>query len=114
MERGARQIITRRMVIRTTGIDGEILDRLEELQILIPIRRPGRERAYRPRDLDRLRVYGLLVRELGVNPEGAEIILRMRDRLLDLRHRLSVFLDQARQEGLLDELERILDDLDDW
>ena len=113
MTRRGRQIIARRTVIRTTGIDGEILDRLEELQIIVPVRRPGKERAYGPRDLDRLRVYGLLIQELGVNPAGAEIIFRLRDQLLDLRLRLSAFLEQARQEGLLEELQRILDDLDD-
>ena len=94
-------IITRRSIIRRLGLDGEVLDRLEELQLVIPVRRQGRERAYIPEDVDRLRVYCLLVSELDVNPAGAEVVLRMRNQLIGLRQRLALFLDQARQQGLL-------------
>ena len=70
-------VITRRTVLKKLCLDGEVLDRLEELQLVVPIIRPGKERAYRIDDVDRLRVYQVLINDLGVNPAGAEIILRM-------------------------------------
>lgn len=107
------KLITRRMVCRRLDLDIAVLDRLEELQLVIPIRRPGRERAYAPEDIDRLRVYAVLVRELDVNPPGAEIILRLRTRLLTAHQRLARLLIQASQQGMLDELKDLLDSLDD-
>lgn len=106
-------LITRRTVCRRLDLDGRLLDRLEELEIVFPVRRPGKERAYAPDDIDRLRVYTILVRELDVNPAGAEIILRLRGRLLGVRSRLSRLLQQAHQQGLLDELRGLLDSIED-
>ncbi len=107
------KLITRRTVCRRLDLDGTVLDRLEELQLVIPIRRPGRERAYAPEDIDRLRVYAVLIKELDVNPPGAEIILRLRTRLLTARRRLARLLIQASEHGMLDELKDLLDSLDD-
>jgi DNA-binding transcriptional MerR regulator len=101
------------MVCRRLGLDSQALDRLEDMQIIVAVRRPGRERAYSASDVDRLRVYAVLVHELDVNPAGAEIILRMRSRLLTVRTRLAQMFDQARAHGLLDELHQILDSLEE-
>ena len=108
-----RRLIARRTVCRRLDLDGAVLDRLEELQLVIPVRRPGRERAYAPEDIEQLRVYAVLVRELEVNPPGAEIILRMRHRLLTARQRLAQLLIQASQQGMLDELKDLLASLDE-
>lgn len=107
------KLIARRTVCRRLALDGTELDRLEELQLVIPVRRPGRERAYAPEDIDRLRVYAVLVQELEVNPPGAEIILRLRTRLLTARQRLTQLLLQAREQGVLGELKDLLDALDE-
>jgi MerR family transcriptional regulator, heat shock protein HspR len=105
-------IHTRRTVIRKLKLDGQVLDRLEELQIVVAVRRKGKERAYRSVDVDRLRVYQVLVQELGVNPAGAEIILRMRDQLLLFRKRMGQVLSQIKAEGMLDDFSEILSSLD--
>jgi hypothetical protein len=49
-------------------------------------------------EAEELRVTALLVRELGVNPAGAEVILHLRRRLLCLESRMSEVL-----RALLDE-----------
>jgi len=107
------ELITKRTICRRLDLDGRVLDRLEELEIVFPVRRPGRERAYAPDDVDRLRVYTILVRELDVNPAGAEIILRLRGRLIGVRSRLARLLHQAHQQGLLDELRGLLDSIEE-
>ena len=107
------RIIARRSVLKQLDMDGQVLDHLEELQIIIPVRRPGRERAYHVGDVDRLRVYQVLVRELGVNPAGAEIILRMRNQLLHIRGRMSRLVNEMQAQGMLDEFQKILATLED-
>jgi DNA-binding transcriptional MerR regulator len=108
-----RKIITRRTVLRRLEIEGEVLDRLEELDLVVPVRRPGRERAYHLRDVDRLRVYQVLVQELGVNPPGAEIILRMRTQLLAMQDRMFRMLSEFKNKVLLDEMKQIVASLQD-
>ncbi len=112
MARNSR-IVTRRTVIRRFSLAGEILDRLEELELVVPVHRPGKERVYRLEDMDRLRVYQLLTQELGVNPPGAEIILRLRGRLMNLQHVLYRLLTGIRDQGLLDKLHEVLSSLDE-
>jgi len=105
--------ITRRSLIRRFGVTPAVVDRLEQLRLLEPIRRPGRERVYDLEGLEQVRVWRLLVTELEVNPAGAEIILRLRSRLVAAQRRLRRFLDLARSEGLLEEILPILEGLDD-
>ncbi len=107
------RIIARRSVLKQLDMDGQVLDHLEELQIIVAVRRPGRERAYHISDVDRLRVYQVLVRELGVNPAGAEIILRMRNQLLHIRKRMSCLFVEMKAQGMLDEFQKILSSLED-
>ncbi|HOX44832.1 MAG TPA: chaperone modulator CbpM [Myxococcota bacterium] len=105
--------ITRRSLARRFGVEPEVIDRLEQLHLLEPIRRPGRERLYDQQGLEQVRVWRLLVSELEVNAAGAEIILRLRRRLVDAQRRVRRFLDQARAEGLLEEILPLLESLDD-
>lgn len=108
-----RSLITRRSVMRHLGLEGEVLDRLEQLQIIIPVQRPRRERAYTPDDVDRLRLYRLLVSELEVNPAGAEIILQLRSKIFEIEDRLRRFLRQAETRGRLADLRDLLRSMDE-
>lgn len=106
------KIIARQTVIQQLNLDGEILNHLEELEIIVPIHRPDQEQAYSIEDVDNLRVYQVLVHELGVNPAGAEIILRMRNQLLGIRQRMGLLLTKMKAQGKLDEVREILESLD--
>jgi len=108
-----RDMIARRTVLRRLNLEAEVLDRLEELELILPVKRPGKERAYYPDDVDRLRVYQVLVRELEVNPPGAEIILRMRSRLVEMQKRISRVLEEIENQGLLDDVREILSSLEE-
>jgi MerR family transcriptional regulator/heat shock protein HspR len=75
-----------------------ILD-LEREEILWPVRKKGSSvRLYSDRDLEALRLAKILVEEMGVNLEGVEIILRMRDNMFQMRSQFDDILeDLARQ-----------------
>jgi MerR family transcriptional regulator, heat shock protein HspR len=69
--------------------------RLYEREGLIePQRSRGGIRLYSERDIERVRYIQRLTTELGVNLAGAEVILHMRERMLELQYEL----EQVRRE----------------
>jgi MerR family transcriptional regulator, heat shock protein HspR len=64
--------------------------RLYEREGLIePGRSRGHIRLYSDRDIERLRMMQRLTNDLGVNLAGAEVILNMREMILNLQHELA-------------------------
>ncbi len=84
-----------REVLRFLGI--------EDSAILDELRREGlfEEDSVEPDTAEELRVAASLMRELGVNPAGVEVVLQLRRRLLVLEERTAESLRR-----LLDEIER--------
>ena len=76
---------------------------IEDSSILDELRREGlfEEDSVEPDTAEELRVAASLMRELGVNPAGVEVVLQMRRRLLVLEERTAESLRR-----LLDEIER--------
>ncbi len=82
-------------VVRLLEIDSGFLEELEQEEIIgrdAPDEEPGE---YSERMLERVRVAYNLVHELEVNLAGAAIIVRMREDMSSLKHRV---------EGLVSEL----------
>jgi MerR family transcriptional regulator/heat shock protein HspR len=65
----------------------------ERMGLIVPSRTRGNVRLYSEEDVQRLRQIKRLMDDLGVNLAGAEVILRMRDRIEDLERQLA-FRDQ--------------------
>ena len=69
----------------------EVLERLgiDDSAVIDELRREGlfEDDFLGPEGADELRVAITLVRELGVNPAGVEVVLQMRRRLLELQQR---------------------------
>jgi hypothetical protein len=76
---------------------------IEDSAILDELRREGlfEEDTVEPDTAEELRVAASLMRELGVNPAGVEVVLQLRRRLLVLEERTEESLRR-----LLDEIER--------
>ncbi len=76
---------------------------IEDSAILDELRREGlfEEDTVEPDTAEELRVAASLMRELGVNPAGVEVVLQLRRRLLVLEERTAESLRR-----LLDEIER--------
>ncbi|MBI2916525.1 MAG: MerR family transcriptional regulator [Chloroflexi bacterium] len=66
------------------GANVHTLRYYERVGLLYPSRSQGRQRLYSARDIERLRRIKTLVDDLGVNLAGAEIILRLTDRIAEM------------------------------
>ena len=66
---------------RMVGMHAQTLRYYERAGIIAPSRSQGRIRLYSQADIARLRQIQRLISELGVNLAGAEIILRLNDRI---------------------------------
>jgi MerR family transcriptional regulator/heat shock protein HspR len=79
--------------------------RLYERQgLLKPSRSQGNTRLYTEDDLKRLEVILNLTREMGVNLAGIEIILNMREKMMEMEQQMQEFIHFVREElsrGLL-------------
>ena len=83
---------------RILSIQTHTLRYYEKRGIIEPSRSQGNIRLYSRRDIDQLRYVKTLMDNLGVNPVGAEVILRMRQHMVELVHRLEKV--EAELEGL--------------
>jgi MerR family transcriptional regulator/heat shock protein HspR len=70
------------------GIQTHTLRYYERIGIVEPSRSRGNIRLYSERDLEILRHIKTLIEDLGVNLAGAEVILRMAQRITELQNRV--------------------------
>jgi len=80
------------------GVQAHTLRYYEKIGIMEPSRSKGNIRLYSDRDIVRLRQVKTLMDDLGINLAGAEVILRMAQRITELQHQI---------EGLESELKRL-------
>jgi len=79
---------------RMVGMHAQTLRYYERAGLLRPSRSRGRIRLYSVADINRLRQIQRLIADLGVNLAGAEVILRMGERI----EQLQVEMDDLRRE----------------
>jgi len=86
---------------RMVGMHAQTLRYYERMGIIAPSRSRGRIRLYSQADINRLLQIQRLINDLGVNLAGAEVILRLNDRIRqmeeemeELRHRLQRIRDR--------------------
>ena len=70
----------------------------ERVGLLKPSRSEGNTRLYTDEDLQRLDVILTLTRDMGVNLAGIEIILNMREKMLEMEKQMSEFAGVVQQE----------------
>lgn len=80
------------------GMHVQTLRYYERAGLIEPSRSRGNIRLYSQRDVARLREIKRLMEDLGVNLAGAEVILRMRDRIAQL---------EREREALAQEVQRL-------
>ena len=83
---------------RLLSIQTHTLRYYEKIGIIEPSRSRGNIRLYSDRDLAQLRQMKTLMEDLGINLAGAEVILRMAQRMTEL---------QRHVEGLESEIKRL-------
>ena len=87
----ARKYLRITEVIEICGVGEEFVLRLEQENVISPIIR--RERKLYPLDqVDRVRVAHLLIEEMGVNLEGVEVALHMREQMIAMQRQFNEIL----------------------
>src|ERR1051325_1257479 len=84
-------------VVRICGVDEEFVLRLEREQLVAPIVRQN-EKVYPPEQVERVRVAHLLIDEMGVNIEGAEVALHMREQMIAMQRQFNEILRRLSEE----------------
>jgi len=79
---------------RMVGMHAQTLRYYERAGLIMPSRSRGRIRLYSVADINRLRQIQRLIADLGVNLAGAEVILRMGERIEQLQQEM----DELRRE----------------
>src|ERR1700756_1815854 len=70
----------------------------ERVGLLKPSRSQGNTRLYTDDDLERLEVILTLARDMGVNLAGIEIILNMREKMVEMERQMTEFATVVQQE----------------
>ena len=70
----------------------------ERVGLLKPSRSQGNTRLYTDADLERLDVILTLARDMGVNLAGIEIILNMREKMIEMERQMGEFAQVVQQE----------------
>lgn len=70
----------------------------ERVGLLKPSRSQGNTRLYTDSDLERLEVILTLARDMGVNLAGIEIILNMREKMIEMEQQMGEFAQVVQQE----------------
>jgi len=83
-------------VTRICGVDRAFIDRLERERIVQPVTR-RKLKVYASEQVDRVRVAHLLIEEMGVNLEGAEVALNMREQMIAMQRQFNEVLDLLRR-----------------
>jgi MerR family transcriptional regulator/heat shock protein HspR len=70
----------------------------ERKGLIRPSRTVGKTRMYSPEDVEEIARMVRLTRDLGVNLAGAEIILRMRRRMMEMQEQIENLLDYVKAD----------------
>jgi MerR family transcriptional regulator/heat shock protein HspR len=107
-KKGPRQYYHISSVAKMYGIHPQTLRLYEREGLLAPSRSEGNTRLYSTDDLKRLELILNLIRDLGVNLAGVEVILNMRVKIERIEAEVGQFLDYVQREffqGKEDEFE---------
>jgi MerR family transcriptional regulator/heat shock protein HspR len=83
----ARKYLRISQVVKICGVDEAFVKRLERESVVRAINRQNRK-LYPIDQVDRIRVARLLIKEMGVNLEGAEVVLHMREQMIAMQRQL--------------------------
>ena len=85
------------VVSKILNIHPQTLRQYEREGLIKPSRTEGKMRLYSQRDIDRLKLILSLVRDLGVNLAGVEIILQLKEEIEELQREIETLRKQQGQ-----------------
>jgi MerR family transcriptional regulator/heat shock protein HspR len=93
----ARRYLRITEVIKICGVDEKFVDDLERERIVQPVIRRNLK-FYTLDQVDRVRVAHLLIEEMGLNMEGAEVALHMREQMIAMQRQVNELLRLLREQ----------------
>ena len=78
-------------VIKVCKVDKDFIQQLERESVIRPVLQ-RRRKLYPPDQVDRIRIANLLIQEMGVNLEGAEVVLNMREQMIAMQRQFTEVL----------------------
>jgi MerR family transcriptional regulator/heat shock protein HspR len=97
-KKGPRQYYHISSVATMYGLHPQTLRLYEREGLLAPSRSEGNTRLYSAEDLKRLELILNLIRDLGVNLAGVEVVLNMRAKIERIEAEVGQFLEYIRKE----------------
>lgn len=97
-KKGPRQYYHISSVAKMYGLHPQTLRLYEREGLLAPSRSEGNTRLYSAEDLRRLELILNLIRDLGVNLAGVEVVLNMRAKIERIEAEVGQFLEYIRKE----------------
>jgi len=95
----AKEFWTITEVVQLLEIEERFLLELEEEEVICPVcRDKPPQKLFTSLDLERLRLAKALVEDMGVNLAGVEVILRMRQNMMEMRQQFDAILEDLAQE----------------
>ena len=82
---------------RIVGIETHTLRYYERLGLVQPYRSEGKIRYYSESDIELLRHIKTLMNDLGVNPAGAEVLIRMAQKMTKLQQQVNELTSKLEQ-----------------
>ena len=93
-------------VVEIFKLEERFLTDLEDEEIICPTRKKNSpKKLFSDAELEKLRIAKLLVEDMGVNLAGVEVILRMRQNMIEMRRQFDTILEE-----LVKELQRAFKD----
>ena len=84
-------------VIKTCKVEKKFILQLERESVIHPIKQ-RRRKLYPADQVDRIRIANLLIQEMGVNFEGAEVVLHMREQMIAMHRQFNEVLRRLSEE----------------
>jgi MerR family transcriptional regulator/heat shock protein HspR len=79
---------------RMVGLHAQTLRYYERVGLIWPSRSQGKQRLYSPAEVERLRRIKTLTDDLGVNLAGAEVALKLMDRIEELERQVAQLAEE--------------------
>ncbi|MBW1722622.1 MAG: MerR family transcriptional regulator [Deltaproteobacteria bacterium] len=81
-------------VVEIFEVQEGFIEKLEEEEVLCPVtREEAGSKVFTTEDLEKLRLAKILVEDMGVNLPGVDIILRMRQDMIEMRRQFDAILE---------------------
>jgi MerR family transcriptional regulator/heat shock protein HspR len=94
-----KEFWTKTEIVEFFQIKERFLVELEEEEIICPqCRDDPSERLFPPAEMEKLRLAKILVEDMGVNLAGVEVILRMRQNMIEMRNQFDAILEDLAQQ----------------